>query len=307
MPTMSIPSRVSGKQKKIYLGIDIGGTMIKWGLMDATGTILENGMIATEVPRGQQQFLDKLLGIIANADERQIAGVGISTAGIVDSHAGTIIDGIQNIPFLKKLNLKEYLEARTGLPVRVLNDVKAAALGEKWIGAGRNCENFFCMTIGTGIGGCLVIDSHVFEGAHFRAGEIGYLDYEDEQHFFEKRFSTKGLIETAQCELGLPEISGSEFFTKIRQDDPNAVAIFDRWISRIVKAIATVIILFDPEKIIIGGGITEQGSLLLDPINNQLAHCLPDGFAQQCTVELAACRNDAGILGAVYFLMEDEL
>jgi len=299
-----IPLKANG-DLTIYLGIDIGGTMIKWGLIRSDGIVLESGLVATEPERGQQCFLQKLLKLITRVKGRGIAGIGISTAGIVDSGSGTVIDGIQNIPFLKGLNLKAFLEGETGLSVRVVNDVRAAALGEKWIGAGQDCDTFFCMTIGTGIGGCLMIDSKIFEGAHFRAGEIGYFNYEDETRFLEKHSSARGLLENAKEELG-EVLSSSEFFERVQKNDTRTVGVFDHWVGQIAKAIATVIILFDPQKVIIGGGITEQGSLLLNVIRQKTAECLPDGFAAQCPIELATCKNDAGVVGAVRFLMDSE-
>ncbi|MDF2631525.1 MAG: hypothetical protein K0Q85_121 [Caproiciproducens sp.] len=299
-----IPLKANG-DLTIYLGIDIGGTMIKWGLIRSDGIVLESGLVATEPERGQQCFLQKLLKLITRVKGRGIAGIGISTAGIVDSSSGTVIDGIQNIPFLKGLNLKTFLEGETGLSVRVVNDVRAAALGEKWIGAGQDCDTFFCMTIGTGIGGCLMIDSKIFEGAHFRAGEIGYFNYEDETRFLEKHSSARGLLENAKEELG-EVLSSSEFFERVQKNDTRTVGVFDHWVGQIAKAIATVIILFDPQKVIIGGGITEQGSLLLNVIRQRTAECLPDGFAVQCPIELATCKNDAGVVGAVRFLMDSK-
>jgi len=297
-----VPSKANG-DLKVYLGIDIGGSMVKWGLIRSDGVILGSGLTATEAERGQQCFLQKLLELITQTVDRGIAGVGISTAGIVDSGSGTIIDGIQNIPFLKNLNLKTFLEQKTGLPVRVLNDVRAAALGEKWIGAGQDCDTFFCMTIGTGIGGCLMIDSKIFEGTHFRAGEIGYLDYKNENCFFEKRSSARGLLESAKEKLG-EDISSGAFFERVRQNDQQVCSIFSHWVGQIGRVLATVVILFDPQKIIVGGGITEQGNLLLNAIRGKTAQCLPAGFAVQCPIELAACKNDAGMVGAVKFLMD---
>lgn len=297
-----IPSKANG-DLKVYLGVDIGGTMIKWGLIRSDGAMLEKGLIPTEPELGQQSFLNKLLGLISGIKGQGVAGVGISTAGIVDSNSGTIVDGIENIPFLKSVNLKAFLEENTGLPVQVLNDVRAAALGEKWLGAGRDCGTFFCMTIGTGIGGCLMIHSKIFEGAHFRAGEIGYLDYRNENQYLEKHSSAKGLLEAAKEELG-EDISSQDFFACVRKGDQRACSVFNRWVDKIGRAVATVIILFDPQKVIVGGGITEQGSLLLEAIRRKTAEYLPNGFAKQCPIELASCKNGAGMVGAVRFLMD---
>lgn len=297
-----IPSKVNG-DLKVYLGIDIGGTMIKWGMIRSDGEMLKKGLIPTEPELGRQCFLNKLTALISEAKEQGIAGVGISTAGIVDSESGTIVAGIENIPFLESLNLKAFLEKHTGMPVRVLNDVRAAALGEKWMGAGQDCDTFFCMTIGTGIGGCLMINSKIFEGAHFRAGEIGYLDYRNENQYLEKRSSAKGLLDTAKEEFG-EDISSRSFFERVRLEDEHACSVFNHWVEKIARAIATVVILFDPQKIIVGGGITEQGSLLLNAIRRKTAEYLPNGFAEQCPIELAGCKNGAGMVGAVRFLMD---
>ncbi len=298
-------NKTSANEEKLYLGIDIGGTSIKWGRIRSDGTMLENGQIATEPERGRPCFLEKLLELILQQKEQGIEGVGISTAGIVDTKSGVILGGIQNIPFLERFNLKAALEERAGLSVSILNDVRAAALGEKWLGAGRDCGTFFCMTIGTGIGGCLVIDSHLYEGANFRAGEIGYLDYTDGSHYLETEYSTKGLLENAEEKMGR-EISGIDFFESVRKRDEAACRVFEDWAERIGKVIANIIVFFDPQKIIVGGGITGQGDYLLDAVRSHTARFLPGEFTGQCPIVLAECRNNAGIIGAVRFLMDSE-
>ncbi len=137
-----------------YLGIDIGGTYIKWGVIDAAGEILSMGVLETKVEEGVEYFLDHLYHL--TQEHKDVLGVGICTAGIVDSRCGVVVGGIENIPYLKGLELRALLEKYTGKPVRVLNDVRAAALGENWMGAGKGCENLFCITIGTGLGGALM-------------------------------------------------------------------------------------------------------------------------------------------------------
>ena len=160
-----------------YLGIDIGGTRIKWGVIDAKGTIVRRGLADTCPEKGAEYFLRTLCALVENAGP--IEGVGICTAGIVDSHAGTVLGGIENIPFLKGMPLQSLLEQAAGCRARLLNDVNAAALGEHWVGAGMGCRVLFCATIGTGIGGSLMIDGAIHNGAHFHAGEIGYMRYAD--------------------------------------------------------------------------------------------------------------------------------
>ncbi len=284
-----------------YLGIDIGGTYIKWGVIDAAGEILRMGVLETKVEEGVEYFLDHLYRL--TQEHKDVLGVGICTAGIVDSRCGVVVGGIENIPYLKGLELRALLEKHTGKPVRVLNDVRAAALGENWMGAGKGCENLFCITIGTGLGGALMQKGQLYEGAHFHAGEIGYMRYRPDGSCLEQGYSARALMQKASETLGQAALTPNAFFDLVVEKDPDAVRIYHEWIDGLAQSLADILLITDPEKLVIGGGITERGPLLLKPLKRAIQARLPQEMAEHFSVELAQCGNSAGMLGAVNYLM----
>lgn len=295
---------MSGSEQIWYLGIDIGGTSAKYALVSAQGEIAWRGSFATGAACGQEMFLARLFAVTEQAAAQGIAGIGISCLGVVDSQTGEILGGFGNFPALRGLNLKRRIEAaHPGLSVAICNDVKAVARGERWQGAGKNCRHFFCMAFGTGLGGCAVLDGKVLEGAFLRAGEIGYMDYRGEADHCERRLSTGYVMAAAARRLGIPSMDGIAFFAKVRQGDAACVAVLDEWTAEIARWIANIMLLFDPQKFILGGGIAPQQDLLLPRIRRALCAALPPDFQPRCAIEAAACGNDAGMLGAVSMLM----
>lgn len=290
-----------GNEKETFLGIDIGGTCIKWGVVDGGGSLLDTGSLETQVSEGVEPFLLSLCALIGNT--RGISGVGVCTAGIVDSGRGKVLGGIENIPFLKGLELRDILQKAAHKRVEVLNDVSAAALGESWVGAGRGCANLFCVTVGTGIGGSLMLDGRLFEGAHFHAGEIGYLHYAPDGSCLESGHSARALMKRAAEAFGQAAVTPDELFDRVAAGEPKALAVYREWLSGLGAALADVLLILDPEKLIIGGGVTERGELLRAPLAREIQKRLPPEMGEHCSIELAQCGNHAGILGAVRYYM----
>jgi glucokinase len=232
-----------------------------------------------------------------NAD---IAGIGISTAGIVDSGSGTIVYANDNFPGYAGLKIKETLEKKFGLPALVNNDVNSAALAEMWAGAARGRKTFFCMTVGTGIGGAIVIDGKLFRGSNFMAAEVGYFNKKGRDEYYENRASVSALIAKVRTELGADEnIDGKSIFKNINEGDAVYNQIFERWIEELCVGIANVICMFDPGLIIIGGGVSRQ-KIFIDAVRKRLADRLPPVFIDGTEICAAGCGNDAGMIGSVY-------
>lgn len=298
MGEKSIANEDSGGEQ--YLGIDVGGSYVKWGLIQRNGNIIISDLEPTPYDNGIEGFYQTIERIISKADEHgKISGIGICTAGIVDNRNGIVLGGIENIPYLNKAHLKKTISERSKIPVSVLNDVKAVAIGEQWIRGTEADKTLFYMTIGTGIGGCLLIHGSVYEGAHYRSCEIGYMDYGCGEDFFEKKCSGKALISTARAVLKNENLSEDEFFAKIRKRDPKVFRVYEEWIDQIALRIANIILIADPEVVVIGGGITERKELLLEPMRTAVERHLPEDFKNITQIELAVCGNKAGMLGAV--------
>jgi glucokinase len=289
--------------EKKYLGIDIGGTSAKHSIVYSSGKIENQSSFKTGLDLTKEEFLKRLDTVINNAVKLGIEGIGISTLGVVNTKTGEILGGVANLPILKNANLiQEIHKKHADLPISVCNDAHAMALGEHWLGAGKDCDNFYCIAFGTGLGGCAVVNSKVLSGAHFRAGEIGYLDYKDKYNYCEHQLSTIFVTKQAAKLLG-KELNGIEFFNLVRKGDKICLEIFDKWINNISRLIANIIIHFDPEKVILGGGISSEGDFLLSPIQEKISKMLPSEFVGQTKIETAKCKNNAGILGAVYNLL----
>lgn len=290
-------NRIPAKQ---YLGIDIGGTSAKCAVIDQTGKILHKDSFATGTAVSQEQFLHSLLRTADNAVKCGIVGIGICCLGIVNSHTGEILGGVENMPYLNGLNLKTLLSQRyPKLPICISNDVKAVARGEQWLGAAKDCRSFACVALGTGLGGAVVIDGRLVEGAHFRAGEICYTDYHDSDEYLEKHTSTMHVMEQAAGELGVAGIDGFAFFRMVRDGNAVCCAVLDQWIGRIARFIANILVLLDLEAVIIGGGVSREGDVLIPLLSKAVDERLPPAFRGQARIVAAKHAGDAGVLGAV--------
>lgn len=290
---------------KNFIGIDIGGTSIKYGIVNEEGKVL----FVSETPTEGKAGADKLVGKIKNiinlliSKHKDIHGIGISTAGVVDTKEGTIIYANENLPGYTGTNLKHLIEKEFSIKTIVNNDVNAAALAEAWVGAGRGIDNFFCMTLGTGIGGAIVINKKLYKGVNYKAGEIGYINkVKGKNMYYEKKASTSALIKIAEKAGGLhdSELNGKVIFEKAKAGNVGYSHIIDSWVDEICKGIQSAICLLDPGVIIIGGGVSLQKDYLLDKIKNRLPEFLPEGFMEGTEIVMAECGNKAGLIGSIY-------
>jgi predicted NBD/HSP70 family sugar kinase len=285
---------------KKYLGIDIGGTAAKYAIITANGEIIRKDQFNTSNIKDLGTFVQSLFDVIDYAIPEKISGIGLCSLGIINSRTSEITGGVANMSFLQGINFKTLIREKYGdIPVHIMNDAKAVAKGEQWLGAGRGCDNFFCVTIGTGIGGALVLNSSIVDGAHFRAGEVGYLNYYDPTNYFEKFASTRFIMDKAAKRLQYETINGVQFFDMVRKKDVVCLDILDEWIQTLSRMLANVILLVDVDKIILGGGISEEKEILVPMISKEVERMLPPEFKNQTIIETAAFSNNAGMLGAV--------
>lgn len=287
---------------KKYAALDIGGTFIKYGTVSETGAAVSRFETPTEAHKGAASLMDKICGIIDSLlkSNDNIVGIGISTAGIVDSTSGTIDYANDNFPGYTGVNIRQRLERNFKLPVLVNNDVNSAALAELWVGAARGVSTFFCMTVGTSIGGAVIIDGKLFRGSNFMAAEVGYFNKNGNGDYYEKRASTKGLIDMVKKEFDpAGDIDGITIFNKINTGEAAYNKIFMRWIEELCAGIANIICMFDPGLIVIGGGVSKQ-KIFIDAIKEKLPGMLPAVFIEKTSICSAGCGNDAGMIGSVY-------
>ncbi|CAH0120637.1 MULTISPECIES: ROK family protein [unclassified Paenibacillus] len=300
---------------KAYIALDIGGTFVKYGLVTEQGEVLVSDRMPTNPEEGRERLVARLVETAERlrgaAEGLHVAGIGVSTAGIVDSSTGEVVGGVENIPHWKHVQVKRELESRTGLETKVVNDVNAMALGEAWMGAGRGEKTFVCIALGTGVGGAIVIDSKLYEGARFRAAEIGYMRTNASQtDCYERRAATSALVRRAR-EL-LPagaaaprELDGKAIFQQALAGDAYYGESLNAWLDDVAQGIADVICMLDPGLIIVGGGVSEQKTFLTERLAAIVERYLPEDLRGGTAIVPAVCGNKAGMLGAVSLFVNE--
>lgn len=289
---------LDNKAMKIAV-VDIGGTCIKSGLWQnhEIGQLQETD---TEASRGGDYVIHKVLRILESYQPFQ--AVGISTAGQVDVENGRILYANGNLPGFTGMPVREIIESAFHVPVALDNDVNCAAAGEAFYGAGREHENFLCLTYGTGVGGAIVLHREVHTGASYSAAEFGGILVHPEDRepskdmlsgFYERYASTTALVQSVRCHF--PEIhNGREIFARL--EDIQIRNLVDAWIHEIVLGLVSLVHIFNPSLIVLGGGIMEQ-TYVIDKVRKQLLEQLIPSF-RNVEVAPAALGNVAGMLGA---------
>ena len=292
---------------KTYMCFDIGGTAVKYGVADEKGKLLRKGEMPNSImQKGVYGLLEDLTAVTGeNRNKFDLQGVAVSTAGVVDPDRGVILCAPKYFPGYPGTPLREKLTDRCGLPCAVENDVNAAALGEYWLGAGRGAKSLFCITVGTGIGGCAMLDGNVIHGAAFFGGEAG-LQRVTPEHTWEEMASVSALIRNVAKAKGIPEteLDGRKIFAMAQAGDEAASAAIAKQMEDLAAGIANICYILNPERIIIGGGITAQKKYLHPLLDEALRKRLFPLVYENMTLCFAELTNDAGLVGALYnFLM----
>ncbi|WP_216667499.1 ROK family protein [Saccharibacillus deserti] len=323
----------------IVLGIDLGGTQIKMGLVDHAGDIHSFRSVPTESAKGSRHLLDKLQQACVEMDrearERGFlpVGVGIGTAGFVDTD-GRVAYATDNLPGWTGTKLRAEVESATGLPAAVLNDVHALALGEGWRGAAASLKlrDFVCVTLGTGIGGCLIADGNVVRGQDGYAGGFGhqivmqeggipcscglsgcwetYASVNALKRLIAERSGTRFASEFPAAAAGgtleesAPAADPRRLFDAARSGDRQALAIVDEYADRVSVGFVNLIHMLNPRDFVIGGAISAQGGFLLDRINAEIKRrIMPVYGSGGIRLHAAELGDKAGVVGAAYALL----
>lgn len=283
------------------LAFDIGGTEIKYAFCDESFNLTEKKSIPTNAHEGGKRIIERIVEIIKSSNG--VDRVGISTAGQVDSVKGEIVYATDSIPGYTGTKIKEIIEAETGIPTAVENDVNSAALGEAIFGAAKGCADFICLTYGTGIGGAIYLNGKLFTGSSFSAGEFGHIVTHAGGRectcggcgCYETYASASALVKNVSEKLG-KEMNGREIFEEF--DNPEIRAVIDEWIDEIVLGLKGLVYIFNPSLIVAGGGIMNE-AYITDEINKRLQKELMASFRKVKVVK-AQMGNDANKLGAAY-------
>ncbi|MCI6766745.1 ROK family protein [Porcincola intestinalis] len=311
-----------------FITIDIGGTDIKYGLMEGkTARFLEKGKRPTEAWLGGTGIVEKVLEIISSftSGGEKADGVCISSAGMVDTGRGRIFYSGPNIPDYAGTEFKTIIEEKTGLPCEIENDVNCAGLSEAVLGAARGRDSVLCLTVGTGIGGCFVWKGDVYHGHSGSGCEIGYMNLEGGQferlgamsvllrRIAEQKLQEKTDRDTAGGDkadghaaggdtTALDDVSriwtGQHIFEAAREGDPICVSEIDRMCDILGKGIANICYVLNPEVVVLGGGVMAQKEYLYPRIRSALDRYLIPSIAQETELTMARQGNDAGMIGA---------
>lgn len=284
--------------------LDIGGTSIKSGVW-VNKSVQEIREQDTNAKNGGCYVMERAKEILHSYSG--FDAIGISTAGQVDSVKGQIRYANENIPGYTGMQVKEILEKEFSVPVAVENDVNAAAIGEAKFGAGKDQKDFLCITYGTGVGGAIVMDGRVYTGSAFSAGEFGGIIVHPEARkpgepfsgCYEKYASTTALVRMAQ-EYDKTLDSGRKIFSRI--DESEIQALVGRWIDEIVYGLVSVIHIFNPSCIVMGGGVMAQ-PYIIRQVKEKTQAQIMDSF-RNVELRQAELGNQAGLLGAAFLASE---
>lgn len=283
------------------LAIDIGGTMIKYGLVSSDGEILSTNKIETEAEKGLENILNKIDNIFKRYKENNPVGIAVSGTGQINGMIGKVIGGNPIIPNWIGTNLVKILEEKYNLPIVLENDVNCVALGEKWIGAGKDLSNFICLTIGTGIGGGIILNNQLFRGENFVAGEFGHILIKKGE--FEQFASTTALIRLVKERTG-KTLNGKEIFDLEKKEIVEYQEVISEWIENLTDGLSSIVYCFNPANMILGGGVIEQGEALINRVKNSLFKKIGLQFKEKLNIIQAKLGNNAGMIGASYLLLE---
>ncbi len=309
--------------EKVVFGVDLGGTTVKLGLFDTEGNVLDKWEIPTRKEDNGRQILPNIAQAVKEKmkekgySDENVSGIGIGVPGPVDSE-GTIYKAA-NLGW-GVMNINKELGALTGLTVKAGNDANVAALGEMWKGGGKGYRNMVAVTLGTGVGGGIIVDGRLLAGATGAGGEIGHIHVEDGEQeacgcgnrgCLEQYASATGVVRLAKRALAgssqdsmlrSGEISAKTVFDAVKAGDTLAMEVAGKFGEYLGKGLAVVAGVVNPEIFVIGGGVSKAGPVLIDYIRKYYEPNVFHG-SRNAKFALATLGNDAGIYGAAKLVL----
>lgn len=313
--------------RKYYVGIDLGGTFIKGGICDDLGNIIVNDKVPTETEFGADRVMDNISKLTfmlldkAGLSVGDVEGLGMGVPGMIDSKNGTVI--FSNNFNWKDVKICNGIKARTGLDAEISNDANVAALGEATFGSGKDFDDMILLTLGTGVGGGIVVDKKLIEGNKCAGAELGHAVIESNgeqctcgrKGCLEAYASATALIrdtkrameahkDSKMWEIGsLDKVTGKVAFD-YKDCDQYAKEVVDNYIEKLACGITNYANIFRPHAVILGGGVCAQGDNLIKPLQKIVDRDVFAGeLGPKCEVRIATLENTAGILGAVALVM----
>ena len=303
--------------KKYVVGLDLGGTKIYTALVDLNGTIIKEKVVETLAFEGEEAVINRMMDtidyVIEGTDKELIKAIGIGAPGALDLKEGIVMES-PNLPF-ENFELVGKIRARYDLPTYLDNDANVATLGEYRFGAGKGTENMIYMTVSTGIGGGAILNGKIFRGSTGNALEIGHTTISQERTrcgcgnlgcseslasgtAIGKR-AKEAVNSNAETSLkNYDDVTSKEVFMEAAKGDRVAKEILNTSLTYLGITVANVITSFDPEKVVIGGGVINGGDIVLEAIKEEVAKRCMKVFVDSCSIEKAKLGGQAGVLGA---------
>ncbi len=305
----------------MYIGLDVGGTNLKGARIGESGEVLArlHEPVVRERPDDLLAQFEQAVKTLGAGGE--VRGVGIGLPGIVD-HAAARLRGVPNLPALAALrdrDLAAEVGTRTGAPTFIENDANAAGLAEAWLGAGRGAASLVFLTLGTGVGGAVVLGEHLWTGRSGYAGEVGHVQLDPDGEpcgcgargcletivgiaGWSRRAEEK--IKTRESRLGGQRIDPATIVAAAHEGDLVALEVVDETARALGQALGGLVNTLNPERAVIGGGVAAAGPFLLDRIVRETKKCCwPQAF-EDCSFRLAELGGDSGVVGAARVAMQ---
>ena len=303
-----------------WVGIDLGGTAIKGAAVLEDGTIVVKGERPTEAERGADYVLDTMAGLVRDLVQQagwefaEVSGVGIGVPAFLDFEAGTVETAVnlgwKNVPVVAEMQKR-----LKGKPVAIENDANAAALGEVWAGGGKGFHDALFVTLGTGVGGGVVVHNKIVHGSNGMGGEIGHITIDPNGRLcncgrpgcLETISSATGIVAEAQERIaagrstslaGVEELTTRVIFEHAAQGDEVAKEVVHYATDRLAFALANIGATLNPQVIVVGGGVSAAGEALLKPLQEAYARYALPRVNAGTTISLAKLGNDVGVIGA---------
>ncbi|MDD6291449.1 MAG: ROK family glucokinase [Lachnospiraceae bacterium] len=310
---------------KYGFGVDVGGTTVKMGFFETDGKLIDKWEIKTNTSDNGKCVLPDIAQAIDNKlaqegiSKSEVEGVGIGVPGPVRSDG--VVNGCVNLGW-GVVNVSEELGSMTGLKVKVGNDANVAALGEMWKGGAMGCSDVIMVTLGTGVGGGIIVDGHVVAGYNGAGGEIGHITVNNDEiepcncgqyGCLEQYTSATGIVRMAKRKLAktaeetslrnFAELTAKDIFDEAKAGDEIALHLVDELGEILGSALSNMACVVNPEVIVIGGGVSKAGQILIDTIQK---HYMETSFhaCRNTRFELASLGNDAGMYGCMRLVLE---
>lgn len=300
-----------------YLGIDIGGTAVKMGMVSESGRITASHSHSVNFDNYCTPIIDTVVKETEvflrenKVDLEKISGIGVSATGQINTKQGTVAGAAGHIANWLGTPVKDILTEAFHKPVFVANDANCAVVGEQWLGAARGAENVVMVTVGTGIGGGIIAGNRLLSGGLGIAGEIGHITIKKDgipcpcgnRGCFEQYASATALVKAAARTLDVPAetIDGRWIFCQAASGNVELQKVIDTWIGDIAAGVVGLVHIFNPEIVIIGGGVSQEKKLFIEPLTEKIGQSVMPGFRQGLRVCAAELGNEAGLLGAVAY------